>query len=567
MVRLLELTNATCGQTAFRAGTAKVHSPDMAVNSGNGGNDSDGMPRAPKWSIHPVGDAQASLGQASPEARPAFAPPQTELSVPLISSLDSAADTAPPSIPSAAGAEDFEDAPPISRSARALVQAGDIIAQRYEVLSILGEGGMGIVYRCRELGTGQDVALKRVIPPESRQATEYITWFYKEARALATLDHPNIVRARDFGQLADGTPYLAMDLVHGVSVHEYTNARLAFPVLWAMTDQILAALAHAHARRVIHGDLKPSNIIIEERKAAIPKIHILDFGLAWLKEDPHDERLDGEKAMEFTPHAGAGTPGYMAPEQIMHEMHHVGGATDLYALGCILYRFVSGKAPFSGDPKELLKLHAYETIPPLVPLIPVPDGVCEFIMRLLEKRPWDRFEFAQDARRAWAPFRPTASAADATVTWRFPRIAATRSLVPRTRDSSQKADNGKPGLRALRTTGLLSIRPSPFVGREDVRAKLAQITGEIVRQEGEPHRLVILLGPAGVGKSRLAEWLFETVAEEGLMVPLLARYRPIRGPLDGMIGAVTQYFNFERADRDLIERSLMQRWGVKRNDQ
>lgn len=448
--------------------------------------------------------------------------------------------------------------------------AGELIADRYRVLSVLGEGGMGVVYRCRDLHAGKDVAVKRVIPPEGRLAADYINWFYKEARALASLSHPNIVDARDFGQLKDGSPFLAMELVSGLSLHDYSNARLSFPIIWSIVDQTLGALAHAHSRRVIHGDLKPSNIIIEAGDGAPPKVHILDFGLAWLKEDPHDERLDGEKAMEFEPHAGAGTPGYMAPEQIMHEMHHVCGATDLYSLACITYRLLAGCAPWAGDPKELLKLHAYETPPELKPAVQVPDGVVAFIMRCLNKKPWDRFEFAAEARRSWASFKP-ADPVDPRL-WRFPRVTR------RNDDGTETTDVTTPKLESQpetprtdsivpeRAHGLLSIRPTPMVGRDDVRQQLLRACQDVIHSPDAPHKLVMLVGPAGVGKSRIAEWLTSTVHEEGTMVPLTVRYRRIRGASDGMLGAVNQYFNFERSDRTTIERSLMQRWRVSPSD-
>ncbi len=447
------------------------------------------------------------------------------------------------------------------------IRTGSLIAQRYEVLGILGEGGMGIVYRCKDRHTGGQTAVKRVIPPEGRLADDYITWFYKEARALASLNHPNIVGARDFGQLLDGTPYLAMELVNGLSLHDYSNARLSFPIIWSIVDQVLGALAHAHSRRVIHGDLKPSNVIVEEVNGGPPRVHILDFGLAWLKEDPHDERLDGEKSMEFQPHAGAGTPGYMAPEQIMHEMHHVCGATDVYSLACILFKLLSGRAIFTGDPKELLKLHAYEEPPPLKPAVTAPAGVAAFVTRCLKKRPWDRFEFAAEARRAWSEFRP-ADDIDLRL-WRFPRVAG--SAPPPSLSAADLTTARPDGAAAQRgpdrTRGLLGIRPSPLVGRNDIRARLLEINAEVAEGRGEPHRLVILVGPAGVGKSRIAEWLAEAVHEAGEVVPLVSRYRRMRGALDGMLGAVTQHYNFERADRDTIERSLMMRWNVRSSDQ
>ncbi|MBX3125987.1 MAG: protein kinase [Polyangiaceae bacterium] len=480
-------------------------------------------------------------------------------------------DSAPPSIPSAASLKEGsilsvsapELAPVTTPSA---VLPGHILADRYEVEAVIGEGGMGIVYRCRDLATDQQVALKRVIPPESKLAAEYVMWFYKEARALAALDHPCIVRARDFGQLADGTPYLAMDLADGISLHDLSQVPNQFELIWSVVDQILGALAHAHARGIIHGDLKPSNVLVEEVPGEPPKVHILDFGLAWLKQDPHDERLDGAKALEFAPHAGAGTPGYMAPEQIQHEMHHVCGATDLYALGCILYKLLSGRSVFTGDPKELLRLHAFDKIPELKLAIAAPPGVGAAAHRLLAKRPWDRWEFAAEARGVWAQWRPSPDTNPAAYV--FPKLPRyDRPAAPTTRQTGGPRGSA-PELRPAqqRSTGLLSIRQSPLVGRDDVKRTLREACDEVIESVGAPHRLVILVGPAGVGKSRIAEWLCEVVHEEGTIIPLRARYRPIRSPLDGMLGGVTQYFNFERAERDTIEKSLLSRWKVGTDD-
>ena len=471
--------------------------------------------------------------------------------------------SAPPSIPSAAGIDGARGAGP--NLAGAPVLPGQVIAGRYEVLGLLGEGGMGIVYRCRDQATGQLVALKRVIPPQGNLVNEYLMWFYKEARALAVLDHPNIVRAKDFGQLRDGSPYLAMELVRGASLHDLSHSRLTFPVIWTVTDQILSALAHAHARGVIHGDLKPSNILVESVSPEVPpSIHMLDFGLAWLRQDWHDERLDGAKALEFAPHAGAGTPGYMAPEQIQHEMHHVCGATDVYALGCILYRLFSGRPPFSGESRELLRVHAFEPPPPLKLVIDAPREVEGFVNRMLAKRPWDRWDFANDCRRDWAAFAP----AKAGVSYGLPVISSTveQSSDPKTRPTGPRPNNPELAPAPERAQGLLSIRPSPLVGRTDVRARLRAVCEETIAGKGAPHRLVLLVGPAGCGKSRIAEWLCESMHEDGLMVPLRSRYRKIRSSLDGMLGAAIHHYNFERVDRNVIERSLLDRWRVRRDD-
>ncbi len=476
-------------------------------------------------------------------------------------------ESGPPSIPSAASVAPGRDEQPMQGApGPAFVGAGHVIADRYEVLGVLGEGGMGIVYRCLDQLSGQHVALKRVIVPEAKLRRDYVMWFYKESRALAALDHPGIVRARDFGQLVDGSPYLVMELVNGVSLHDLSYSRLPFPVVWSIVDQMLGALAHAHARGVIHGDLKPSNVLVEEVEGAPPRIRILDFGLAWLKQDPHDERLDGAKALEFAPHAGAGTPGYMAPEQIQHEMHHVSGATDLYSLGCILFRMLSGQAPFTGESRQLLKRHAFEKPPRLEPAIAVPEGVAEFAEQLLAKRPWDRWEFAAHARAEWAAMRPNADVPAGT--WRLPHIRrhSRSSQVKAAVDASDAQPNQRLAAVLDRAPGLLNMRPSPLVGREEIRTLLRKHCDELAAAVAPLHRLVLLTGPAGAGKSRIAEWLCEVVHEEGLMVPLRARYRPVSTPLDGLLGAVTQYFNFERADRDTIERSLLARWKIPRND-
>jgi len=508
---------------------------------------------APDTDVGATFDAGSALQQAEPsKAKDKASPTDAEHPPPSV----------PPSIPSAAAVV----APPGSVTALSHVGSqaleGDVIADRYRVDAILGEGGMGIVYRCTDLSVHQSVALKRVVVPDTDHAEEYVMWFYKEARALAALDHPSIVRARDFGRLRDGSPYLAMDLAAGTSLHDLSHAGVNWPIIWHVVDQILGALAHAHARGIIHGDLKPSNVLVQEVLGEPPLVHMLDFGLAWLKADTHDERLDGEKSPEFKPHAGAGTPGYMAPEQIQHEQHHVCGATDLYSLGCILYRLIGRGPPFGGTSKELLRQHAYADVPRLVPVFDLPDGVTAFVETLLQKKPWDRWEFAAEARRDWNKFRPVGVKPPDYV---LPRIrpSAVRALP---KGHGYAGRNSNLDADTERTTGLLNIRQSPLVGRQDVRQTLREICDEVIDGVGPSHRLVILVGPAGAGKSRIAEWLCQAVHEEGSMIPLHARYRPVRGPLDGVVGAVTRYYNFERADRNTMERSLLQRWRIRKSD-
>lgn len=442
-----------------------------------------------------------------------------------------------------------------------------ILAGRYQVRREIGRGGMGIVYLCRDLIADERVALKLLIRPGMKMRPEDAWWFQEEARALASLSHPAIVRARDFGTLEDGTPYLAMDAVPGRSLHEWiylahTDGLLPWPIVWTTVDQVLGALAHAHARGVIHGDLKPSNVLLDvPPDGAEPTAHVLDLGLAWLMQDRVDHRLDGGQEAEPTVRWGAGTPGWMAPEQIRFAAPHIGPPTDLYALGCILFALLSDREPYTGTNEELLAQHKSGPVPE--PKIPpgVPQEAAPFVMRLMAKRPWHRFEYAADARRAWRRLAPAGGATSTPL----PLSSLRRGPLPSATAAASSREAVFAGEPLPTTTGLLSLRPAPFVARGFERAHLLEIAADVVERGG--HRLVLLAGDAGVGKSRLAEWLCEEVHERGMMVPLRARYRKIAAPLDGIIGAVTAHYRLERADRDIVEKVLMNLWEVPANDE
>jgi serine/threonine protein kinase len=437
-------------------------------------------------------------------------------------------------------------------------EIGTTLAQRYEVIRELGRGGMGVVYLCRDAVTGDRVALKRLRTPEEKggeSRPEENWWFHQEARAVAALDHPTIVRARDFGTLTDGSPYLAMDVLPGRSVHEWMyTTQLPWSVVWSMVDQVLAGLAHAHARGVIHGDLKPSNIMLDLASTARgPRAYMLDLGLAWLRQYRHDERLDGSAAPELAQHAGAGTVGWVAPEQIRKIAPFVGPPTDLYALGCIMYRVLSGKEVFEGNAQDVLRAHKRSPVPP--PSLPegVPAEAGAYILRLLEKKPWHRFELAADARRAWMKIRPKH-------TLTLEEIVAGASGASIAGPSSEIGVSQETGKAAA--SGLLSLRSAPLVARDKERRELLRIVEEMAAGEGQPQRLVALIGEAGVGKSRLAEWLCEQVHERGKMLPLRARYGRTPTPLDGLTGAINAHYGLEGADRALVEQTLMSRWEV-----
>jgi serine/threonine protein kinase len=437
------------------------------------------------------------------------------------------------------------DTPQSSRPQAAQYLApGQKIADRYEVLGVLGEGGMGVVYRCRDK-TGEMLAVKRVVLPAAN-ADEHLGWFLAEAQALAGLSHDNIVRARDFGQLRDGTPYLAMELVAGVSLQQLIADPLPLSLLWTITDQVLAALAHAHARGVVHGDLKPSNIVVENDARLGPRARLFDFGLAKRYRAQLDLRL-GQKPAPSHPPPSAGTPGYMAPEQILGRRSEICPATDLYALGCILYRALAGRGAFTSESRLQLDFHCFREPAPLVPLVEVPKGLIDFVMQLLKKRPSDRASSAAEVRSLWKDFQPTTR--DQPEIKRRPRSGQHRreELTTGSRTTRRISPRGaRSGPQKLRRSnrwlpGLLSIRPSPMVGRTGLCRHLLDRFAQIADASSGRRLGVVLTGPAGVGKSRLAEWLCTEIEEAGSAM-VLRGYRAGAPGRDGLAVAFSDRY-------------------------
>src|SRR6185295_20047676 len=198
----------------------------------------------------------------------------------------------------------------------------------------------------------------------------------------------------------------------------------------------------------------------------------------------HDSRLDGSPAPELALHSGAGTVGWVAPEQIRKAATHVGPPTDLYALGCIMYRVLTGKEVFEGNAQDVLRAHKRSPVPALKLADGVPMGVSGFVQRMLAKRPWHRFEFAADARRAWRRFAPTGAYPKAHMAARSSPLS-----IPPAREISSSTDGGSGAEPQPTTTGLLGLRPSPFVARGAERTRLLDIAAQVAETGG--HRFVL----------------------------------------------------------------------------
>ena len=247
----------------------------------------------------------------------------------------------------------------------------------YEILGVLGRGGMGVVYKARQVALNRTVALK-MISSKAHASPDVLARFSIEARAVAQLQHPNIVQIFEVGE-RDGQPFFSLEYLEGGSLqNRYTDASPPTKVLARLVETLARAMHFAHEHGIIHRDLKPANILFGAD--GTPKI--ADFGLA---KRIDDESL--EEASQTATNAVLGTPTYMAPEQAEGKTREVGPGADIYALGAILYDLLTGRPPFRGTTvlDTLQMVRTAEPIPPrrLQPKVPLDlQTIC---LKCLEK--------------------------------------------------------------------------------------------------------------------------------------------------------------------------------------
>lgn len=252
----------------------------------------------------------------------------------------------------------------------------------YEIEGLIGQGGMGIVYKARQLGLNRPVAIKMILAGANASAQERAR-FRSEAEAVARLTHPNIAQIFEIGE-QQGRPYLTLEYVSGGSLAQQLDG---LPVPPRRAAELILALArgvqHAHERGVVHRDLKPGNVLIHSD--GTPKI--ADFGLAKHAEANHAHTLTG---------AIIGSPTYMAPEQAAGNSADIGPATDIYALGVILYELLTGKPPFKGDSviQTIQQVREQEPLPPRLIQPKVPRDLNVICLKCLEKKPYQRYASA-----------------------------------------------------------------------------------------------------------------------------------------------------------------------------
>lgn len=573
---------------------------------------------------------------------------------------------------------------------------GQSLAERYLTIKKLGTGGMGEVWYCLDLLTQQYVALKSLRPsrqenkPKYDRVAQHIQQlFYEEIRALASLDHPNLVQARDFGNLPNGSPFLVMDFIDGISLEELWCEEQTIPwhLLAAIADQLLSGLAHIHSRGILHRDLKPPNILLSQDNDDKLLVTLVDFGIAIVDQGLDHFRPDRTNDSIETPKVGLGTPPYVAPEQILGHIHFQGPATDLHAFGVLLYQFCCGRLPYwAKQLANMLRQVANNPPPPLKAKNGAPDEAVDLIHRLLAKRPWERFPFAasaraylsplwdpQQAHKEWQrllwrrgdrlqtptdreealrstsdalPFRSTPLHIKSTTHTKthqmtlslegttqptspapltepslfeqeehiasFPTHPQTGTFhtqheldwvrqetdprepspndAPETSDTKDAIGSVEPptsspalvpppataetlpwnsqSLATLEKGPLPPLRHSPkilslripsFIGRQEEQVLLMEEARRV--RDGEA-RVVLLEGPPGIGKSRLAQWLLEQTHEQGMLLGMKGQFSTYGSVQGGILGAIEQYLSLTNAPREGIEAALHERWGA-----
>ena len=383
-------------------------------------------------------------------------------------------------------------------------KVGHVLANRYRLQKMLGRGGFGAVYAGEALSTGQRVAIKVLLLQEGdeQSSSEAARRFFQEAKITSQLQHPNTVRLFDFGQAEDGALFMALELINGPTLDQ--KLRELKELATAMTQEaaldlanaVLGSLAEAHAVGLVHRDLKPQNLMYAEMPGGDSVVKVLDFGIA----RTHDSTMTGQGSL-------LGTPAYMSPEQCRGVA--VDGRSDLYALGLVLFRCVTGRLPFENDnPMSLIFMRLTESVPDPRSLskVPISDGFAELILRSLAVEPQDRFADAPAMRAAVLALRSEAKPSR-TADWlwaetataplgpvRKPAPASTPvpTQVPGTVSISQKPKLSKRQVASLAVAGIalafgvVAVLPP---GREPAATEPAAVTA------GSSPKVAAVLGP------------------------------------------------------------------------
>ena len=415
---------------------------------------------------------------------------------------------------------------------KSLKLVGRVLGDKFKLTACIGIGGSGAVYRADQIALGRTVAVK-ILNEDLSADARMIKRFRDEAMSASRLNHPNCVSIIDYGQSPDGLLYLAMEYVKGPTLTQLlvTQNPLAIDRVIDIVMQALAGIEEAHLAGVVHADLKADNIIVDQRRAGIDLVKIVDFGIARLVTGARDE----DRSI-------SGTPEYMAPEVISGAPPSF--ASDIYAVGIILYELLAYKTPFfAGSTTEILANHLKAMIPSLLSRRDqVPKELDGIVSRALAKHPSDRFASAADMRIALAGLATRTKRATTrdicaecgttcAPSFKFcPECGTPRHRIAKTFEAPLPA-------AVVEAQG--RILPMPFTGRTD---ELTQLLEHMRREPGNDIGLLVM-GYEGSGRSALLRHAYGSLASDTRTIfqigpdpsGLAAPFYPIRSLLAAVL--------------------------------
>jgi serine/threonine-protein kinase len=272
---------------------------------------------------------------------------------------------------------------------------GTILDGKFEVIRLLGEGGMGAVYLARHKTINKPVAIK-FLHAQLAEREDVVKRFYREAQAAAAIRHNNIIDVMDLGMSPKGEPYIVMEYLEGEGLGDRIEQEgpLSLPAASGIVEAALLALEAAHDKGIVHRDLKPDNIFLVHRKGELPGVKLIDFGISKFVAVRDQTKLTQDGSM-------LGTPAYMSPEQA-RGLENVDHRTDLYAMGVILYEILTGDVPFKGATYSelLLNMLTEEPRDPLTVNANFPEAARPVLTRALKKNPNERYQRAPEMLEA-----------------------------------------------------------------------------------------------------------------------------------------------------------------------
>jgi serine/threonine-protein kinase len=283
------------------------------------------------------------------------------------------------------------------------IEIGAVLAGKYRVDRVLGQGGMGIVVQAMHLQLHQPVAMKFLLP-EVLGNQQVVQRFLREAQAAVRLRSEHVARVIDVGTLESGAPYMVLEYLEGTDLSSFPRSQLAIGMVVDLMLQACEALAEAHSLGIVHRDIKPANFFITRRADGMLLLKLLDFGIS--KAAAMSSQLTATQAV-------MGTPSYMSPEQ-MRSSRDVDHRSDIWSLGIVLYELLQGAPPFGGDTFSSMVLKVvHDPLPKLT--VHLPGDLEAIVYRCLEKDPARRFQNTAELAQALAKYAQSETQAAITV--------------------------------------------------------------------------------------------------------------------------------------------------------